>query len=83
MVASSLIKLPSGTPGEVQFLETYAFRRFDFAFIDVASGPLTNIALADDTAQDLADVEMLPPIRVRCLKGQVETPFEFFTLAPN
>jgi len=59
-------------------LDTFAFRESDFAFIDVAFGPLTDIALADDSAYDPADLEMLPPIRVRCLTGQVEKPFDFF-----
>ena len=30
-------------------LETYAFRREDLAFIDLAYGPLTDLALQDDT----------------------------------
>lgn len=65
-------------PEFVRVLDTFAFRETDFAFIDVADGPLTDIALADDSAYDPADLEMLPPIRVRCLTGQVEKPFEFF-----
>ena len=65
-------------PEFVRVLDTLAFRESDFAFIDVAFGPLTDIALADDSAYDPADLEMLPPIRVRCLTGQVEKPFEFF-----
>ena len=64
-------------------LSTFAFRRSDFAFIDVAYGPLTDIALADDMAYELSDQDMLPPIRVRCLNGQVEKPFEFFAPGPN
>jgi hypothetical protein len=59
-------------------LDTFAFRETDFAFIDVAFGPITDIALADDSAYDPADLEMLPPIRVRCLTGQDTKPFEFF-----
>lgn len=65
-------------PEFVRVLDTLAFRESDFAFIDVAFGPLTDIALADDSAYDPADFEMLPPIRVRCLTGQAEKPFEFF-----
>lgn len=61
-----------------RIMETYAFRSTDFSSVDVADGPLTDIALADDTAYDPADLEMLPPIRVRCLTGQDEKPFEFF-----
>lgn len=58
-------------------LDTFAFRETDFAFIDVAFGPLTDIALADDTAYDPANFQMLPPIRVRCLTGRNGKPFEF------
>jgi hypothetical protein len=59
-------------------LDTFAFRTTDFSFIDVADGPLTEIALADDSSYDSADLDLLPPIRVRCLTGQDEKPFEFF-----
>jgi hypothetical protein len=65
-------------PQVVRTVETFAFRESDFKFIDVAFGPLTDIALADDTAYEPSDLEILPPIRVRCLTGQVEKPFEFF-----
>ncbi len=65
-------------PEFVRVLDTFAFRRTDFGFIDMAYGPLTDIALADDSAYDPADLEMLPPIRVRCLTGRDERPFEFF-----
>jgi hypothetical protein len=64
-------------------LSTFAFRRSDFAFIDVAHGALTDIALADDMAYELTDLDMLPPIRVRCLNDQHEKTFEFFTPGPN
>lgn len=64
-------------PQVVRTMETYAFRESDFEFIDVAFGPLTDIALADDTAYGPSDLDMLPPIRVRCLTGQDEKPFEF------
>jgi hypothetical protein len=70
-------------PQYSRVLETYAFRRSDFAFIDVAYGPLTDIALADDMAHELSDQDMLPPIRVRCLNGHHEKTFEFFTPGPN
>lgn len=62
-------------------ISTFAFRRSDFSFMDVAFGPLTDIALADDTAYEPSDLDMLPPIRVRCLTGQDEKPFEFFEQA--
>lgn len=65
-------------PEFVRVLDTLAFRESDFAFIDMAFGPLTDIALADDTAYDPAEREMLPPIRVRCLSGKDAKPFEFF-----
>ncbi len=64
-------------PETVRVLDTFAFRRTDFAFIDVAFGTLTDIALADDSAYDPIDLEMLPPIRVHCLNGQGGKPFEF------
>lgn len=59
-------------------LSTFAFRLSNFAFVDVAHGPLTDVALADETAYDPADLDMLPPIRVRCRAGQDGKPFEFF-----
>jgi len=62
----------------VRTLETYAFEAADFEFIDVAFGHLTDIALADDSAYDPSEIDLLPPIRVRCLAGQGEKAFEFF-----
>jgi hypothetical protein len=59
-------------------IDTYAFRETDFAFIDVAFGPITDIALADDSVYDPIDLDMLPPIWVRCLTGQDGKSFEFF-----
>lgn len=64
-------------PEFVRVLSTFAFRISDFAFIDVAYGPLTDIALADNTAYEPSDLDMLPPIRVRCLAGGNGKPFEF------
>jgi hypothetical protein len=61
-----------------RMIDTYAFRETDFAFIDVAFGPITDIALAEDSVYDPIDLDMLPPIRVRCLTGQDGKPFEFF-----
>lgn len=58
-------------------VSTFAFRSTDFSFIDVAYGPLTDIALADDSAYEPADLDLLPPIRVRCLAGGSDLPFEF------
>jgi hypothetical protein len=65
-------------PRYVRILETYAFRASDFAFIDMTPGPLTDIALADDTACDPSEIDMLPPIKVRCRVDHDEKPFEFF-----
>lgn len=65
-------------PEFVRVLDTLAFRETDFAFIDIAFGPLTDIALADDTVYEPSDLDMLPPIRVRCLTVQDGKPFEFF-----
>jgi hypothetical protein len=65
-------------PQFVPVLDTFAFRASDLEFIDVTFGPLTDIALADDTAYDPSETDMLPPIRVRCLLGNDAKPFEFF-----
>ena len=65
-------------PQYVRVLSTFAFRESDFAFIDVFFGPLTDIALSDQSAYEPTDFDMLPPIRVRCLVGHDEKPFEFF-----
>ncbi|MES2143764.1 MAG: hypothetical protein V4516_05270 [Pseudomonadota bacterium] len=65
-------------PQYTRILETYAFRASDFAFIDITHGPLTDIALADDTAYETSEIDMLPPIRVHCLLGNDAKPFEFF-----
>jgi hypothetical protein len=59
-------------------LDTYAFRASDFAFIDMTHGPLTDIALADHTVYAPSEIDMLPPIKVRCLLGNDAKPFEFF-----
>lgn len=74
------IRFPSrhAPPQFGRVLDTYAFRTSDFAFIDMTPGPLTDIALADDTAYEPSEIDMLPPIRVRCLLGHDEKPFEFF-----
>lgn len=64
-------------PEFVRVLDTFAFRESDFAFIDTAHGPLTDIALADDTAYEPSQLVMLPPIRVRCLAGGKGKPFKF------
>ena len=61
-----------------RILNTYAFRASDLAFIDMTHGPLTDIALADDTVYAPSEIDMLPPIRVHCLLGNDEKPFEFF-----
>jgi hypothetical protein len=65
-------------PQYLRILETYAFRESDFKFVDATFGTLTDIALADDTAYEPTDLDMLPPISVRCLVGPDEEPFEFF-----
>lgn len=64
-------------PQYVQVLDTFAFRASDLEFIDVTFGPLTDIALTDVSAYAPSEMDMLPPIRVRCLGAQVEKPFEF------
>lgn len=70
-------------PQYVQVLDTFAFRTSDLEFIDVTFGPLTNIALADDTAYKPSEIDMLPPIRVHCLLGNDARPFEFFEQEAN
>ena len=64
-------------PQYQRVLETYAFRASDFNFVDSTFGPLTDIALADVSAYGPSELDMMPPIKVRCLSGQVEKPFEF------
>lgn len=73
------IKFPwrHALPQYLPILETYAFRESDFKFVDATFGPLTDIALADDTAYEPSEIDMLPPIRVRCIVGLDEKPFKF------
>lgn len=65
-------------PQYLRVLETYAFRASDFKFVDATFGPLTDIALTDDTGYATSELDMLPPIRVHCLLGNDAKPFEFF-----
>lgn len=65
-------------PQYLRVLETYVFRASDFKFVDATFGPLTDIALADDSAYAPSELDMLPPIRVHCLLGNDAKPFEFF-----
>lgn len=64
-------------PQYLRVLETYAFRASDFKFVDATFGPLTDIALTDDTAYSPSELDMLPLIRVHCLLGNDAKPFEF------
>lgn len=64
-------------PMYVRMLETLAFRESDFEFIDVAIGPLTDIALMDSSDPDSANLKMLPPILVECLPDDAGVPFRF------
>lgn len=64
-------------PQYSRVLETFAFRASDFAFIDVAFGPLTDIALLDSSHPEAADTAMQPPILVECLSGPSGGPFRF------
>lgn len=70
-------------PEFVRVLDTLAFRETDFAFIDMIHGPLTDIALADHTVYAPSELDMLPPIKVRCLFGNDAKPFEFFEQEAN
>lgn len=65
-------------PQYLRVLETYAFRASDFKFVDATFGPLTDIALTDNTGYAPSELDMLPPIRVHCLLGNDAKPFEFF-----
>lgn len=70
-------------PQYVRVLDTFAFRASDFEFIDVAFGPLTDIALQDSAYPEELDANMLPPVGVRCLSEPGENPFEFVEPAPK
>jgi hypothetical protein len=58
-------------------LETFAFRASDFAFIDMAFGPVTDIALVDSSHPEAADTAMQPPILVECISDRDGSPFRF------
>lgn len=62
-------------PQLVRILDTYAFRGSDFAFIDLAAGPLTDIALLDRSQLEAEDMAMQPPILVECLSSPGGRPF--------
>lgn len=64
-------------PQYARVLETYAFRASDFAFIDMAFGSLTDIALLDTSDEGAEDVVMQPPIPVECLSDPSGNPFRF------
>lgn len=58
-------------------LETFAFQSSDFAFIDKAFGPLTDIALLDGSETEAEDMSMQPPILVECIAGRGGSQFRF------
>ena len=58
-------------------LETFAFQSSDFAFIDKAFGPLTDIALLDGSETEAGDMSMQPPILVECIAGRGGSQFRF------
>ncbi|MEZ5887215.1 MAG: hypothetical protein R3D56_10085 [Paracoccaceae bacterium] len=64
-------------PQYVRVLETFAFRTSDFAFVDKAFGPLTDIALLDSQDEGAKDLEMQPPVLVQCLSSPIGPPFRF------
>ncbi|MEZ5912123.1 MAG: hypothetical protein R3D84_07810 [Paracoccaceae bacterium] len=64
-------------PQVVRILDTYAFRGSDFAFIDVAAGALTDIALLDRSQLEAEDMAMQPPILVECISDSSGFPFRF------
>ncbi|MCA3458415.1 MAG: hypothetical protein ING01_14415 [Rhodobacter sp.] len=64
-------------PQYSRVLETFAFRASDFAFIDMAFGPVTDIALLDSSHPEAADTAMQPPILVECISDEGGSPFRF------
>ncbi len=64
-------------PLHSRMLETFAFRASDFAFIDVAFGPLTDIALLDSNETEAEDMAMQPSILVECISDEGGSPFRF------
>ena len=64
-------------PLHSRVLETFAFRASDFAFVDVAFDPLTDIALLDSNETEAEDMSMQPPILVECVSDSSGSPFEF------
>ncbi|MEZ5778089.1 MAG: hypothetical protein R3E44_06975 [Paracoccaceae bacterium] len=64
-------------PQVVRILDTFAFRGSDFAFIDVAAGALTDIALLDTSQIEAEDMSMQPQILVECLSDSSGSPFRF------
>jgi hypothetical protein len=65
-------------PHYVRVLDTYAFRKSDFEYVDDAFGLLTDITMQDERAWVPADIHMLPPIGVHCLSEPGGKLFEFF-----
>jgi hypothetical protein len=64
-------------PQYVRVLETFAFRESDFEFIDVAFGPLTDIAVMDSLDPESDNLNMQPPTLVECLPAGSDLPFRF------
>lgn len=64
-------------PQVLRILDTYAFRSSDFAFIDVAAGALTDIALLDRSQLEAEDMAMQPPIIVECISDHGGSLFRF------
>jgi hypothetical protein len=64
-------------PQYSRVLETFAFRASDFAFIDMAFAPVTDIALLDSSHPEAADTAMQPPILVECISDEGGRPFRF------
>lgn len=64
-------------PQYSRVLETFAFSASDFAFIDMAFGPVTDIALLDSSHPEAADTAMQPPILVDCISDEGGSPFRF------
>jgi hypothetical protein len=66
-------------PQSSRVLDTFAFRASDLACIDMASGPLTDIAVLDGQDAGANETAMQPPVFVECLSDPAGRPFRFVT----
>lgn len=64
-------------PQYSRVLDTYAFRMSDLAYVDMTTGPATDIALLDSSETEAEDMSMHPPILVECIGGRGGSLFRF------